>query len=74
MPQETVRCPYCVLGDEFRPMFRRSKKYFVCLSCGHTAPAADPYAKCGCTRCQKVTRVASQCRSSQEVRKASAAM
>ena len=70
MPQEIVRCPYCVLGNEFRPMFRKSKK-FVCISCGHAATPDAPYApysKCACTKCQEMNRLASQCRSAEEMR------
>jgi hypothetical protein len=31
-PQHIIRCPYCVLGDEFRPMVRRPD-WFVCEVC-----------------------------------------
>jgi predicted RNA-binding Zn-ribbon protein involved in translation (DUF1610 family) len=76
MPQEIVRCPYCVLGNEFRPMFqptsrstvRRSKK-FVCISCGHTAAPAPSYSKCACPKCQEMIRLASQCRGAEDLRR-----
>jgi len=60
MLQDTVRCPYCVLGSDFRPMFRRGKKSFVCVSCGHTSIPEEPYAKCPCSRCRKLNRLASR--------------
>ena len=69
MLEEIVRCPYCVEGSEFRPMFRRSKKWFVCVSCGHAATPENPYAKCPCPKCREMTRVANRCRTSEETRK-----
>ena len=71
MPQEIVRCPYCVLGNEFRPMFcstnRRAKK-FVCINCGHASTPDGPYSRCTCPKCQEMTRLASQRRSAEELR------
>lgn len=60
MPQDLVRCPYCVLDSEFRPMYRKSKKTFVCVSCGHTAVPEEPRSKCSCSRCRHASRVANQ--------------
>ena len=60
MSQEIVRCPYCVLDSEFRPMFRRSKKSFVCATCGHTAIPDEPRAKCLCPRCRELIRLANR--------------
>ncbi len=60
MSQAVVRCPYCVLGSEFRPMFPRTKKTFVCVSCGHAATAGEPHAKCPCSRCRKLDQIASR--------------
>jgi len=60
MSQETVRCPYCVLGSEFRPMFERSQESFVCVACGHTSAPEDPYSKCACSRCGNLNRVATR--------------
>ncbi len=60
MSQETMRCPYCVLGSEFRPMCRRAKKSFLCVSCGHTATPDDPYSKCPCSRCRELKLTASR--------------
>jgi len=76
MPQEIVRCPYCVLGNEFRPMFRsttcsttRRAKKFLCVSCGHTASPNAPYSRCACPKCQEMIRLASLCRSAEELRR-----
>ena len=70
MSQEIIRCPYCVLGGEFRPMFRKTKKCFVCISCGHSAKPEEPYSKCACPRCLELARLASRRRDSEEPRKA----
>jgi hypothetical protein len=68
MSDEIVRCPYCVLGSEFRPMFRQSKDWFVCASCGHMATLSNPHLKCSCDRCHKMIRIANRCRTSGEIR------
>lgn len=60
MSQEIVRCPYCVLDGDFRPMFRRSKKSFVCVNCGHASSPEDPYLKCPCRRCRQMNRIANR--------------
>jgi hypothetical protein len=60
MSDEIVRCPYCVLGSEFRPMFRQSRDWFVCVSCGHLATHDNPYLKCPCARCDEMTRLANR--------------
>ena len=85
MPQEIVRCPYCVLGSEFRPMFcstsrttlrtasRRPKKFF-CVSCGHTASPDALYSQCACPKCQEMDRLASRCRSAEEMRRAAGSL
>jgi predicted RNA-binding Zn-ribbon protein involved in translation (DUF1610 family) len=72
MPHEIVRCPYCVLGSEFRPMFRstvRRSRKFVCVSCGHAATPDAPYSRCACPKCLEMIRLASQCRSAEELRR-----
>jgi predicted RNA-binding Zn-ribbon protein involved in translation (DUF1610 family) len=56
-----VRCPYCVLGGEFRPMFRRAKKY-ICLGCGHHTLPGALYSKCACPKCQEMNQIATRCR------------
>jgi len=67
MSEEIVRCPYCVLDSEFRPMLHRPhREWFVCLSCGHMAAPADPYLKCPCQRCLEMSRVATRRRTADD--------
>jgi hypothetical protein len=47
MAEQVVRCPYCVLGDHFRPMLQRPE-WYVCEQCGHTMIPDDPEFKCSC--------------------------
>ena len=56
MSQEIVRCPYCVQGGEFQPMFRRSESAFACLKCGHTSSPDDSSLRCPCPRCREISR------------------
>lgn len=60
MSQETIRCPYCVLGSDFRPMFQRPNKSFVCVGCGHLSSPEDPHLRCHCQRCIQMNRVANR--------------
>ena len=70
MSEEIVRCPYCVMDSEFRLMLRQPRrKWFVCVSCGHTATPDDPYSKCSCSRCLEMKRIADRCRSSEDLRR-----
>jgi hypothetical protein len=55
--EDPVRCPYCVLGTEFRPMIARIDGTFVCSRCGHTAHPKDRYYQCGCSRCIELQRI-----------------
>ncbi len=50
MADEVVRCPYCVLGDDFRAMLRRPE-WFICEQCGHVVLNEDPGFRCSCGRC-----------------------
>ena len=59
MAQDTVRCPYCVMGGDFRPMFR-GEQSFVCIGCGHVTAPEDPHVRCVCRRCTQMNRVASR--------------
>lgn len=58
MSDDIIRCPYCVLGGEFRPMSPRTDGFFVCGTCGHTAIPEHSYAKCLCPRCRRMSRAA----------------
>jgi hypothetical protein len=68
MSDEIMRCPYCVLGGEFRPMYQQSKEWFVCLSCVHMAAPNNPHMKCPCTRCLEAKLMANRCRNADEPR------
>lgn len=49
--QMIVRCPYCVLGDNFRPMLAKDGGWFVCQKCGHSAMPGKPDFECYCQKC-----------------------
>ena len=49
-----VRCPYCVLGDEFRPMTDAGSGRFFCTKCGHLAVPADKNFECHCQKCDEL--------------------
>jgi hypothetical protein len=51
MTQKVVRCPYCVLGVQFRPMALRLDGRFVCERCGHVCLPDGTSFKCSCYRC-----------------------
>ena len=58
MADQIVRCPYCVLGDDFRPMLPRSGGWFVCLNCIHIAAPEKPEFNCFCQKCGELNRAA----------------
>ena len=58
MAEESVRCPYCVFGDEFRPMLRRAEGWFICELCYHVVLPDDPGFRCAGENCQKAHRAA----------------
>jgi Zn ribbon nucleic-acid-binding protein len=69
MSEVVIRCPYCVSGDEFRPMFRHhGKKIFICVGCGHRTLPGAIYSACQCPKCRSMNRAATRCRESQELR------
>jgi len=49
--QKTVRCPFCVLGEEFRPMVAHIDGRYICNKCGHTTNAGDRQYECHCPKC-----------------------
>src|SRR5262249_34606270 len=57
MSDQVVRCPYCVLDDQFRPMLRKPD-WFVCDKCGHVRLPGDPDFKCACQKCLELNRIA----------------
>lgn len=69
MSEGIVRCPYCVLGGEFRRMLPRSRNCFICLSCGHRTTVGASSLKCACPKCQRMDVIAHRCRSAEPLRK-----
>jgi hypothetical protein len=57
MAEQIVRCPYCMLGDQFTPMLQRPD-WYVCEQCDHTVIPDDPDFKCSCENCLKLHRAA----------------
>jgi hypothetical protein len=51
---EIVRCPYCVLADNFRPMLPKPEGLFVCQKCGHAVVLGNREFKCFCQKCQEL--------------------
>ena len=51
MVETVVRCPYCVLENEFRAMLPMTRGKFGCASCGHLAVPGDTGFQCLCVRC-----------------------
>ena len=50
----TVRCPYCVLGLEFRPMVAHVDGRYICNKCGHTTHPSEGKYECPCSKCRKL--------------------
>ncbi len=49
-----VRCPYWVIGEEFRPMVAHLDGRRICAKCGHLANTSDKDFKCCCPECSKL--------------------
>src|SRR5262249_17998361 len=47
---DLVRCPYCVLGYDFRPMVLRPEGWFICEKCGHVRSLERTGLKCSCRK------------------------
>jgi len=58
MAEKIIRCPYCVLGDDFRRMLSKTGGWFVCQKCGHTVMTEKPDFKCFCRKCGELKRAA----------------
>jgi hypothetical protein len=52
-----VRCPYCVSGDQFRPMTADGRGRYVCAKCGHLAMPADKGFECHCGKCDELRQL-----------------
>jgi DNA-directed RNA polymerase subunit RPC12/RpoP len=57
MAEQIVRCPYCMLGDQGKPMLQRPT-WYVCERCGRTVIPDDPGFKCSYRNCLRVKRAA----------------
>jgi len=51
MNPRVVRCPYCVLGVQFRPMVPHLGEWFMCEKCGHLSLGDGTSFNCSCQRC-----------------------
>src|SRR6266403_5389343 len=56
--QLVVRCPYCALGWDFRPLTPRPDGKFVCEQCGHTSTPGEAAYLCTCRKCVRLTDAA----------------
>ena len=54
--KHAVRCPFCVLGLEFRPMVAHIDGRYICSKCGHTTHPAESEYQCQCPNCRKLVR------------------
>ncbi len=52
-----VRCPYCVVGDEFRPMVVHLDGRLICAKCGHLVNPRDRNFKCSCSQCSNLRAI-----------------
>lgn len=46
-----IRCPYCLIGIEFRPMIAYKDGRFVCRDCAHTVRPGVTGYRCTCRHC-----------------------
>jgi ribosomal protein S27AE len=49
-----IRCPYCILGLDFRPMAAHKDGRFVCEKCGHAVHPEEAAYLCSCCRCLRL--------------------
>jgi hypothetical protein len=52
--KDAVRCPFCVLGLEFRPMVAHIDGRYICDKCGHTTHPGESEYQCHCPNCRKL--------------------
>jgi hypothetical protein len=58
MPSDTIltiRCPYCIVGIEFRPMIAYKDGRFVCRDCAHTMRPGVREHRCTCRPCLRLS-------------------
>src|SRR5215470_5804335 len=53
-----LRCPYCVSGEDFRPLIATTDGRFYCVQCGHTASPHELTYVCSCAHCVRVSQAA----------------
>ncbi len=58
MAERILRCPYCVLENDFRPMLRKREGWFICSKCGHRANPGLAHFTCCCKKCEELNRAA----------------
>jgi hypothetical protein len=46
-----IRCPYCIVGIDFRPLIAYKDGRFVCRDCAHTVRPGVPEYRCTCRAC-----------------------
>lgn len=51
-----VRCPYCVEGNEFKPMVSHLDGRYICGKCGHVVRLSDTDFQCTCPKCRDLNR------------------
>jgi len=51
-----IRCPYCAVGIEFRPMIAYKDGRFVCRDCAHTVRPGVPEYRCTCRACLRMSQ------------------
>jgi len=51
-----IRCPYCLIGIEFRPMIAHKDGRFVCRDCAHTVRPGVPEYRCTYRPCLRGER------------------
>ena len=61
MTERVVRCPYCVVGHEFRPMIALAEGAFVCVKYGHLEIPGNEDLKCHCSRCVEFRALGFRC-------------
>ena len=51
-----IRCPYCMVGIESRPMIACKDGRFVCRDCAHAVRPGVPEYGCTCRTCLRMAR------------------
>jgi hypothetical protein len=55
-----IRCPYCNVGNVFRPMLERIEGWFRCDICGHNAMPLDSEFTCACSNATLLSHILSR--------------